>query len=290
MDPKIIDGREIAKKRAEALKEKVTLLKRAPKVVSILVGNDPPSVLYTNMKQKKAAEVGIIFEPHRLPEETDFYSVSKLILALNADPKIDGVMIQLPLPKTFLGDHKTKELIELIKKDKDVDGLRSDSPFLTAAVEAVFIILEEEKIDIEGKYVVMVGASELIGQKIAEKLTKMGAMVKLCNSKTDLKEFTKRADILISATGKPHLITGDMVKTGVVVIDVGVMVISPEESERPDDSTNAPISSGTTVTGDVDFESVLPKAYKITPVPGGVGPVTVISLLENVYKAASTNK
>lgn len=281
MDPKIINGREIAKKREEKLREKVSRLKRAPKVVSILIGNDGPSVLYTNIKQKRAAEVGINFEAQRLPEETDFYNVSKLILSLNEDPGVDGIMMQLPLPKTFLGTHKTRELLDLIKSEKDVDGLRSDSPFLTAAVEAVFVILEEENVDVEGKYVVMVGASELIGQKIAEKLTKMGAMVKLCDSKTDLKEFTERADILISATGVPGLIKGDMVKTGVVVIDVGVMVIEEDDRDSEAEGKNGK------VVGDVDFESVLPKAYKITPVPGGVGPVTVISLLENVVKAAS---
>ncbi|MBI2022061.1 bifunctional 5,10-methylenetetrahydrofolate dehydrogenase/5,10-methenyltetrahydrofolate cyclohydrolase [Candidatus Daviesbacteria bacterium] len=300
----IIDGKKIAEVREKKLKEKIERLEFKPKVVSILIGDDPPSVLYTQIKQKKAEELGITFEAIKLPEDVSFYQISQLIISLNEDKSVDGIMMQLPLPKNFLASHKTSELLELIKKEKDVDGLTQDSPFLTAAVEAVLTILEEEKIEVKAKYVVMVGASELIGLPIANELKKRGAMVKICDSQTpDIKVFTEKADILVSATGTPHLIKGDLVKTGVVVIDVGVMVISESVSEAPGSAVETSDGSkigkagrsvntdntdhtDTTVLGDVDFESVAPKAFKITPVPGGVGPITVVSLMENVVKSA----
>jgi|SRR3989344_346567 len=281
MDAKIISGKEIAQKREEKLTEIVADLKIKPKVVSILIGDDAPSVMYTNMKQKKAQEIGITFEAIRLPEETDFYQAMQLIIGINQDSSVHGIMVQLPLPKKFLGTHKTKELLELINPQKDVDGLTHSSDFKTAAVEAVFAIIDEEKINLEGKYAVMVGASELIGKPIADGLNKRGAMVKLCDSKVeDLSEFTKRADLIVSATGVPGIIKGDMVKTGVVIIDVGVMVIEEDDRDKVTEG-----QSETKVVGDVDFVTVYPKASKITPVPGGVGPITVVSLMENVVKA-----
>lgn len=289
MDPKIINGKEIAQKRMDKLKQIVSSLAVRPKVVSILIGDDPPSVLYTNIKQKKALELGIEFEPIRLPVGTDFYKVMQLIIQLNEDPNTHGIMMQLPLPREFLQNHKTQELLELIKKDKDVDGLTKGSHFLTAAVEAVRCIFEEEGINLKGKYAVMVGASELIGKPIAKIMKDEGAMVKICDSKTlNLSKYTQKADIIVSATGVPGLIRGEMVKQGVVVIDVGVMVMEEKEDQKNQEgNTDTPYPKK--VFGDVDFGSVYPKASKITPVPGGVGPITVTSLMENVIKSLSTS-
>lgn len=272
----IIDGKEIAALRQEKLAAKLANLAKPPRVVSILVGDDPASCLYVKVKQKKAAELGIKFEIVKLPVDTNFYQVTKTMISFNEDPEIDGIMIQLPLPGKFLGTHKSSELTGLIAPGKDVDGLTGHSFFTTAAVEAVMAILEEEQIEVKGKYAVIVGSSELIGLSIAKKLEASGAMVKVCDSKTkDLAEFTKRADILVTATGVPGLIKGNMVKEGVVVIDVGVMIMEEESDGQTQEK----------VMGDVDFKSVEPKASKITPVPGGVGPVTVISLMENVALA-----
>jgi methylenetetrahydrofolate dehydrogenase (NADP+)/methenyltetrahydrofolate cyclohydrolase len=180
-------------------------------------------------------------------------------------------MVQLPLPKEFLQGRDEKELLKFIDSQKDVDGLNyahKPSTFVPAAVKAVISVLEDENISVENKKVVVVGASDLVGKPVSEELKKMGAEVTVIDSKTeDVKEKTLEADILISATGVPGLITGEMVKVGVIVIDVG--------AEKVDGK----------VVGDVDFESVEPKASRITPVPGGVGPMTVISLMENVVEA-----
>lgn len=279
MDPKIVDGKAIAEKRQQALIEKVSVLQVKPKVVSILIGDDPPSVLYVGLKQKKAHQIGIEFEIKQFPDNISYNSISKLISDLNQDANVTGIMIQLPLPKIFLQGRQTKDLLSQISLVKDVDGLRLDSSFLPAAVKAVTIILEEEKIEVIDKKCVVIGSSDLLGKPIARELTKLGGNVEICDSRTiDLSGQTRKADILVSATGVAGLITGQMVKEGVIIIDVGVMVIESLFSEASRDKQGK-------VLGDVDFASVAPKAFKITPVPGGVGPITVISLMENVVKA-----
>lgn len=268
MDPKIIDGRKLAEIVQQKLTEKIKNLPKTPKVVSILVGTDAPSVLYTNIKQKKAAEVGIDFEPLKFPENAEFSEVENSIKELNEDSEVNGIMVQLPLPEEFLKGRDDSELLELIDPKKDVDGLTKNSHYLSATAEAVMSIIEEENIEISGKQVVVVGASDLVGKPVAEEFRKKGIFVEVCDTKTaDLKASTLKADILISATGVTGLITGDMVKKGVIVIDVG--------AEKVDGK----------LRGDVDFDSVYPKASRITPVPGGVGPMTVISLMENVAEA-----
>lgn len=277
MDSKIIDGKKLALKRQEKLIQEVKKLEKTPKIVSILVGDDAPSVLYTNIKQKKASELGIIFQPlyfnlppqgwtHKLFEE-----VVNKIKELNRNPEIDGIMVQLPLPKLFLQNRSEKELLEFIDDKKDVDGLNyahQTSSYVPAAVKAVLSILKDERIPVAGKKVVVVGSSDLIGKPVAEEMEKLGAKVIICDRQTtDLCRETLKADILISATGVPGLIKGNMISDGVVIIDVG--------AEKVDGK----------IMGDVDFKSVYPKALRITPVPGGVGPMTVISLMENTVKA-----
>lgn len=282
MDDKIINGKKLAEARQQQLVEKIKVLKKIPKIVSILVGDDPPSVLYTKIKQQKAKEVGIEFQPiHLASPHVKWEAVCSKIEELNRDENVDGIMVQLPLPEEFLQGHNEKELLQLIIPKKDVDGLdyaRKVEPFVPAAVKAVLSILEDEQIDVKGKNVVVVGASDLVGRPVAGEMEKLGANVTSCNSKTtNLRSETLEADILVSATGVPGLITGDMVKDGVVVIDVGASSKGRSASGRE------------IIVGDVDFESVYPKASKITPVPGGVGPLTVISLMENVVEAVYNN-
>ncbi|MDO8429262.1 MAG: bifunctional 5,10-methylenetetrahydrofolate dehydrogenase/5,10-methenyltetrahydrofolate cyclohydrolase [Candidatus Daviesbacteria bacterium] len=260
---RIIDGRALAKKYEESLKIKVKSLKRIPKVISILVGSDPASLLYSQIKKKKAAEIGIDFDFIQFPAEEKYEVVEKYIKDLNDDLDVSGIMIQLPLPKMFLGDKNEDELVSTINPHKDVDGLRSDSLFIHATVRAVLTIFKEEEIEVGGKVVAVVGATGMVGTPMVYELKKRGAEVIPIHSKTrGLEGKTKEADIIISAVGIPNLITEDMVKEGVVVIDVGM---------------------------DVDFENVSKKAFKITPPKGGVGPVTVISLMENVFDAACHN-
>lgn len=273
----IIDGKKLALKHEKALKEEIEKLDRKPRLAVILIGDNPSSVLYVNLKEKKAKELGIEFEKYLIPVRAEFSDVVLLVQSLNGPDGPDGVMIQLPIPEEFLHEHQPEELLQLINSEKDIDGLnyaRKTSPdeakFLPAAVGAVVSILEDEGIEVEGRKAVVVGASDLVGKPAVKVLIQMGAEVEICDSKTqELRERTKTADILVSATGVPGLITGDMVKEGAVVIDVG--------AEKVDGK----------MVGDVDFETVAPKASKITPVPGGVGPMTVITLMENVMQVVT---
>ncbi|MFH0936678.1 MAG: bifunctional 5,10-methylenetetrahydrofolate dehydrogenase/5,10-methenyltetrahydrofolate cyclohydrolase [Candidatus Daviesbacteria bacterium] len=264
----IIDGKKIALKQEEELKKQVQELSNPPKVISILVGEDPSSVLYTNLKQKKAEDVGINFEALKFSENSAFDEVGKVVDKLNNDPEVNGIMVQLPLPKSFLGVHKTEELLEKINPEKDVDGLREESLYLPATARGIFTLLEEENVPVERKTVVVVGSTGMVGKPLVKEMRNRGANVLEADVNTsDLKSMTEKADILISATGVPGIIKGDMVKMGVVVIDVGTTKVEGK------------------LKGDVDFDSVYPKASKITPVPGGVGPMTVISLMENVVES-----
>lgn len=276
MENKIIDGRKLALKHEEVLKAEITKLKIKPKLVSIIVGDDPPSLLYTKIKQKKAEELGIIFEPlyFSFPplggSHKSFEEVINKIKELNNNPGVHGIMVQLPLPIEFLQGRNEKELLQLINPEKDVDGLTSGGIFLSATAKAVISIFKDENIPVAGKKVVVVGSSDLVGKPVAHEMEKLGAKVIICDRQTaDLCHETLKADILISATGCPGLIKGEMVSDGVVVIDVG--------AEKVDGK----------IVGDVDFKSVYLKASRITPVPGGVGPITVISLMENTLKSAS---
>ncbi len=268
MESKIIDGRKLAERRTEILWEKVACLPFKPKIVSVIVGNDPASLLYTQIKKRKAKEVGINFQPMYFGfPPVKWEAVIKEIEELNDDQAVTGILVQLPLPEDFLDGKSEEELLNKIDPRKDIDGLTINSPFLPAVVRAVLGILEEEKITVDGKKAVVVGASNLVGRPLAKELERMGAKVTVCDERTaDLREQTLQAQILVSAAGAPGLIKENMVSGGVMVIDVGTNKV------------------GDKVVGDVDFASVLPKASKITPVPGGVGPMTVVSLLENVVK------
>lgn len=278
MSAKIIDGKAIAKKVRAEVKEEVEKLKKEgiePFLAVILIGDDPASQVYVRNKEKAAEKVGIKSVTHRLPADIEEKEVRKLIENLNNDPKVHGILIQLPLPKHL----PERELLELVDPRKDADGfhpynmgrLLIGAPTqLPCTPNGIIRLLDEEGIEIKGKDAVVVGRSVIVGKPLGLLLLSRHATVTTCHTKTaDLAAHTRRADILIVAAGRPRVVTADMVKEGAVVIDVGV--------NRLEDGS---------LCGDVDFEAVKEKASYITPVPGGVGPMTVAMLLKNTVEIA----
>lgn len=258
---KIIDGKALAKQHEDILREKLASIKdRSPKLVSFVNIEDEPSVKYTGMKAKKARDIGIDFITRNISPRTKFAYLIKEIKKYNADSAIDGIMVQLPIPDGILQGRGQGDILEQINSEKDVDGLRQNSPFLPATVKGVISILEAEG-QLGKKRVVRVigGVRGMVGSALVRQLSRMGErVIGVSRSDPALKTLSKQAQILISAVGQENLITGDMVKDGAVVIDIGK---------------------------DVDFETVAKKALRITPPIGGVGPMTVISLMENVVES-----
>ena len=258
---KIIDGKVLAEKLGEELKEKLGGLKEKPLVVSILIGGDPNSLLYTQMKQKKAEEFNIDFLPMKFSVNTSFENVSKQIKILNNNPEVKGIMIQLPIPKDFLrGMHKS-ELINLIKPSKDIDGMLENSPFLSATVKGVVKIIEDLRLKNKDLRFAVVGSEGEVGKPLVQALAEMGVseIIRLDkrNPECNMMDLQK-ADVVISCTGVQGLIDAEMVKEEVIAIDVGL--------------------------GDFD-PLVYEKASLYTPKFGGVGPLTIISLMENILEA-----
>lgn len=267
----ILDGKELSKEIRDELKLKIKKYVIKPCLAVIQIGDDEASNIYIKSKAKACEEVGMYFKHIKFSENTLEREVVNKILELNNDEYVDGILIQLPLPERF----EENKYVNLIAKNKDVDGLTDTNvgkvckgiPNLVPCTPlGIMTLLKENNVEIEGKHAVVVGRSNLVGKPIAMMLLNANATVTMCHSKTiDLKKYTKDADILISATGIKHLITEDMVKDKAVVVDVGMI-----REER--------------LYGDVDFEKVSKKASFITPVPGGVGPMTVAMLLSNVNK------
>ncbi len=274
----IIDGKKIAAEVRAEIKDECTALKEkgiTPGLAVIIVGEDPASKVYVRNKKKGCEEVGFHSEVYELPEQTTEKELLDLVNRLNADDKIHGILVQLPLPK-----HLNDEIIIAnIAPEKDVDAFHEinvgkimvgNYDFLPCTPAGVMVLLEKSGIDVSGKGCVVVGRSNIVGKPQAMLLLHANGTVTICHSRTrDLAEVTRRADILVVAIGKADFITGDMVKDGAVVIDVGM-------NRRADGK----------LTGDVDFESVSKKASYITPVPGGVGPMTITMLLRNTLTAA----
>lgn len=275
----IIDGKAIsAVIRTEIQQETAkfrTQYHFSPGLAVIIVGNDPASQVYVRNKRRACEEVGFYSEVYELPTETTQESLLSLIDRLNRDPKIHGILCQLPLPSHL----NEKEVLCQIDPQKDVDAFHpvnvgkimiGDYSFLPCTPAGVMALLERSGIDVAGKECVVVGRSNIVGKPQAMLLLHANGTVTVCHSKTkNLAEVCRRADILIAAIGKADFFTGDMIKEGAVVIDVGM-------NRRPDGK----------LTGDVDFASVAPKASFITPVPGGVGPMTITMLLQNTLTAA----
>jgi methylenetetrahydrofolate dehydrogenase (NADP+)/methenyltetrahydrofolate cyclohydrolase len=276
---KLIDGKARAKEIREALKSEASALKAKgvnPKLVVVLVGDDPASHIYVSNKERACAEVGILSEAHKLPANTKESDIIKLVEKLNIDKSVHGILVQLPMP-----DHIIEEnVINKILPSKDVDGLGIQNmgllvkgegdPLVPCTPQGVMDLIRSTGVGIKGKHAVVVGRSNLVGKPAAILLLKEHATVTQCHSRTvDLGSVTRQADILVAAIGKQKLITADMVKPGAVVIDVGTTKTTSGWS------------------GDVDFEKVKDVAGYITPVPGGVGPMTIAMLLKNTLKAAS---
>mgnify|MGYP000277704593 FL=1 len=274
----ILDGKAISKKVREELKIKAEELKQkniVPKLAVIMVGDDPSSKIYVRNKSKACEEVGIEFEEYLLGENIKNEELLNLIEELNNREDIHGILLQSPIPK-----HLDINLaFRTIKPEKDVDGFHpvnigklslNQECFVSCTPFGIMRMLAEYNIDIEGKHAVIIGRSNIVGKPMIQCMLNKHATVTVCHSKTkNLSEITKQADILVAAIGKPKFITEDMVKDGAVVIDVG---INRNEEGK--------------VCGDVDFENVSKKASYITPVPGGVGPMTIAMLMNNIIKAA----
>lgn len=270
---KIIDGKKIKDQIIEELKKQVKQYMIKPCLAVIQVGDDPASTTYIKSKEKASNEIGIYFKHIKFSSTVKEIEVINKILELNNDEYVHGILLQLPLPEGFNAD----KLINYIARNKDVDGLTdinagklfNNKPGMVSCTPlGIMKLFEEEKIEVSGKNVTIVGRSNLVGKPLLGLLLNNDATVTICHSKTEnLKKHTKNADILIVAVGKKHFITEDMVKEDAIVIDVG---INKEDGK---------------IYGDVDFNKVKTKAKKITPVPGGVGPMTVAMLMTNVIKA-----
>lgn len=288
MTAQLLKGAEVASQIREELKAEIADLKAkhniVPGLVTVLVGADPASQVYVGAKEKTSKELGIYSERYDLPADTSQKDLLALIDKLNKDPKINGILVQLPLPKGL----NEEEVLIAIDPKKDVDGFHpinvgklmiGEPDYLPCTPAGIQQLLIRSGTQIEGAEVVVVGRSNIVGKPIANMLMQKApganATVTVCHTRTrDMTFHTKRADILIVAAGIPNGITGDMVKDGVVVIDVGINEVGKTaEGKR-------------ILKGDVDFESVSPKAKAITPVPGGVGPMTITMLMMNTVKAA----
>jgi methylenetetrahydrofolate dehydrogenase (NADP+)/methenyltetrahydrofolate cyclohydrolase len=288
MAGRIIDGKAVAADMRAELKAKVEELSGrgvVPGLAVVLVGDDPASRSYVTAKERACEQIGIYSDDNRLPAETGQEELMALVERLNADPKIHGILVQLPLPKHM----DENEVLLAIDPAKDVDGFHPISvgkmmvgqeTFLPCTPHGIIQLLVRSGVRIEGAEVVVVGRSNIVGKPIANMLiqkNKTGnATVTVCHTRTKgLAEHVRRADIVIAAAGAPNTITADMVKQGAVVIDVGV--------NRVEDATR---KNGYRLVGDVDFEAVKEKASLITPVPGGVGPMTITMLLFNTVESA----
>jgi methylenetetrahydrofolate dehydrogenase (NADP+)/methenyltetrahydrofolate cyclohydrolase len=288
MTAKVIDGKRVAADIRAELKQEVARLREqgiVPGLGVILVGDDPASKSYVTGKERTCEELGIYSDNNHLPADTSQADLLKLIAQLNADPKIDGILVQLPLPKHL----NESEIIFAVDPTKDADGIHPVSigklvtgqkTFLPCTPHGVVHLLMRGGVRIDGAHVVIVGRSNIVGKPLANILFQKSAMgnatVTLCHTHTkDLASHTRRADILVAAIGRPRTITADMVKEGAAVIDVGV--------NRVEDATK---KAGYRLVGDVDFETVKEKASLITPVPGGVGPMTITMLMVNTVESA----
>lgn len=274
----IIDGKAISAKTKDELKAEVTALKKQNISVGlavIIVGDDPASRVYVNNKKKACEQLGIYSEEYALPADTDQASLLALIEELNHRADINGILCQLPLPRHL----DEKAVLDAIWAEKDVDAFHpinvgrimiGDYDFLPCTPAGVMRLLDESGVEIEGKNCVVIGRSNIVGKPMAMLLLHRNATVTICHSKTqNLSEITSQADILVAAVGRANFVTPDMVKPGAVVIDVGM--------NRPADGK---------LCGDVDFAAVRPKCSYITPVPGGVGPMTIAMLMANTVTAA----
>jgi methylenetetrahydrofolate dehydrogenase (NADP+) / methenyltetrahydrofolate cyclohydrolase len=274
MSARIIDGKAVAAHVRERVRDEVADMDPKPGLATILVGGDPASHVYVRNKRKACEEVGIASIHHELEASVPEPELAELITRLGEDDAVSGILLQLPVP----GHIEADAMIELIDPRKDVDGLTTTNAGLlvqgreglvSCTPAGVMELLDSEGMELRGAEAVVVGRSQLVGRPLASLLLARDATVTMCHSRTrHLAEVCSRADVLVAAVGRPHLVTAELVREGAVVIDVGI--------NRTDEG----------LVGDVDFDAVAQKAAAITPVPGGVGPMTIAMLLVNTVKAA----
>jgi methylenetetrahydrofolate dehydrogenase (NADP+)/methenyltetrahydrofolate cyclohydrolase len=275
---RVIDGKAIAAKIRGELTVTVADLKTkgvVPGLAVVLVGEDPASKVYVSMKEKACSDVGIFSDEYKLSAETSEADLLSLIAKLNADPKINGILVQLPLPKHI----NTEKVLEAISPDKDVDGFHpynvgrlmvGKPTFQPCTPYGVMIMMKEIGLDLTGKNVVVVGRSNIVGKPVALMCLQQHATVTICHSRTkNLADVVRSADVVIAAVGVPEMIKGDWIKEGAVVIDVGVNRVGEKK-----------------LVGDVEYAAAFERASAITPVPGGVGPMTITMLLYNTVESA----
>ncbi len=290
MSAVIIDGKQVAADVRAEVAKKVSELKEkgiAPCLAVILVGENPASVSYVTGKQKALAEVGMVDRSVHLPESTSEEELLKLIDQLNADESVHGILVQLPLPKHI----DEEKVIMAISPEKDVDGFHPVSVgnlmigrpgFLPCTPHGIIVLLKKAGIETSGKHAVVIGRSNIVGKPVAILLARrdVNCTVTMCHTGTkNMAEITRQADIIVVASGHPHTLTADMVKDGAVVIDVGVNRI-PDSSKK----------SGFRLIGDCDFDDLKEKTSFITPVPGGVGPMTIAMLMQNTLESAERKR
>ena len=276
---KIIDGKAAAAAVKDEIREEIFRRGIKPVLAVILVGNDPASEVYVNNKKKACEYCGIVSKSFELPFDTSEDELLKLIKNLNNDANVNGILVQLPLPKHIDSDL----IIEAISPEKDVDGFSRQSigalsigaeGFIPCTPAGIIELLHRNEVSIEGKNCVVMGRSNIVGKPLAMLLLKENGTVTVTHTKTqDIKDITNRADILIAAVGRPELVDESYVKPGAVVIDVGIHRLDPEKS------------NGRKLCGDVKYDTVFGKAGLITPVPGGVGPMTIAMLMKNTLTA-----
>jgi methylenetetrahydrofolate dehydrogenase (NADP+)/methenyltetrahydrofolate cyclohydrolase len=278
MSAEIIDGKAFAAKLLDSIAAEVATLPFQPGLAVVLVGDDPASQVYVSNKIKTTERVGMLSVHHRLPAETTQETLLALVQTLNTDPTVHGILVQLPLPKHLNAD----EIINTIDPDKDVDGLHVISagrlaaglPGLVSCTPlGCLLLLQDALQNMSGLHAVVIGRSNLVGKPVAQLLLQQNCTVTMAHSRTrDLPALCRQADILVAAIGRPEMIKGDWIKPGATVIDVGINRI--------------PAGAKTRLVGDVDFTAALDVAGRITPVPGGVGPMTIACLLRNTLTAA----
>ncbi len=281
---RIIDGKAVARsiktKLAAKIAEATKAAKRAPGLAVIIVGDDPASHYYVRSKQKSCTDVGITSYKSDLPATTTKQQLISVINSYNDDPRVDGILLQLPLPDSLRAD--TQEIIDYIHPDKDVDGLTTVNlgRLITGSSQLIYPctpkgcmeLLRDAGVGLSGKQALVIGRSNLVGKPIALMLNQANATVTMAHSRSaDLAKLVSETDILVAAIGQPEFIQGSWLKPGAVVIDVGINAVYKKPDER-------------SLVGDVEFQSALSQASAITPVPGGVGPMTVAMLLENCYE------
>ncbi len=287
MSARTIDGRKIAEKVRESVRHEVAQMKEAhnytPGLATVLVGEDAASATYVRMKQRMCEKLGIRSIGHTLPADSTQEEVEELVSDLNADPGVNGILVQLPLP----GHLDEEAVLNSIDLEKDVDGfhpvnigrlaMKGREPlFIPCTPYGIMVLLEETGVELSGAEAVVVGRSNIVGLPVAMLLQQANATVTICHSRTqDLAGHTGRADVLIAAVGRAEMITGEMIKPGATVIDVGTNRVDDPNAKR-----------GYRLVGDVDFESAAEVAGAISPSPGGVGPMTIAMLMKNTLRAA----